>query len=86
MIMIMIIGCPHRGKRKGEVGKVPGFKTGSCSVMACKCYCNARSGWGFEYGDEELTKESSTNRSVCENEISTESGIAWSRKNFVKSS
>ena len=23
--------------------------------MACKCYCNVRSGWGFGYGDEELT-------------------------------
>ena len=23
--------------------------------MASKCYCYARSGWGFGYGDDELT-------------------------------
>ena len=55
-------------------------------VMACKCYCNACSGWGFGYGDKEPTKESSANRSVCKNRIPTESSIAWNRKNFAKSS
>ena len=54
--------------------------------MMCKCYCNTRIGWGFGYGDEELTKESSENRNVCKNGISTENRIAWNRKNFVKSS
>ena len=37
--------------------------------MACKCYCNARSGWGVRYCDEEVTKESSANRSVRKNGI-----------------
>ena len=55
--------------------------------MACKCYCNSRSDQGFGYGDEELTKESSANRSDCENGIqSAKSGIAWKCKNFAKSS
>ena len=51
------------------MGIVPGFKNGSCSVTACKCYYNARSGWVFGYGEEELIKESSSNRSVCKNGI-----------------
>ena len=72
-----------RAKKKGKVGKVPGFKKGSCSVMVCKCYCNACSCWGFGKGDKELTKESSANRSVCKNGISTESGSAWNCKNFA---
>ena len=54
--------------------------------MACKCYCNSLSGWGFGYGGEERTKESSANRSDCKNGISAESGIAWNRKKFAKSS
>ena len=37
-------------------------------------------------GDEELTKESSANRSVCKNGISRENGFVWYRKNFAKSS
>ena len=78
--------CPHRGKRKEKVGKVSGLKKGSCSVMASKCYCYARSGWGFGYGDDELTKESLGNTSVFKNGISTECGITWKRKNFAKSS
>ena len=47
---------------------------------------NARSGWGFGYGDEELTKESPTNRSDRKDRISAESGIAWNCKNFAKNS
>ena len=78
--------CPHRGKRKEKVGKVSGLKKGSCPVMASKCYCYARSDWGFGYGDDELTKESLGNTSVFKNGISTECGITWKRKNFAKSS
>ena len=59
IIIIIMRICLHRGKRKEKVGKVSGLKKGSCSVMASKCYCYARSGWGFVYGDDELTKESS---------------------------
>lgn len=51
--------------------------------MACKCYCNARSGWGIGYRDEELTK-SLANTIVCKNATSKESSIAWDRQNFVK--
>ena len=54
--------------------------------MAGKCSCNARSGWGNGYGDEEPTKESSANRSVCKNGISSKSGIAWNCKSFAKRS
>ena len=73
------------GKRKGNDGKVPGLKKSCYPVMACKCFCNACSGWGFGYGDEELTKESPTNRSDCKDRISVESGIAWNCRNFAKS-
>ena len=51
--------------------------------MACKCYCNARSGWGIGYRDEELTK-SLANTIVCKNATSKGSSIAWDRQNFVK--
>ena len=79
-------GFPHREKRKRKVGKVPGFKKGSSLVMACKCYCNERSGSGLRYGDKELTTESSAKTSVCKNGISTESGIPWNHKKLAKSS
>ena len=52
----------------------------------CVNVMKANTGWGFGYGDEELTKESSANTSDCKNGISAESGIAWNCKNFAKSS
>ena len=41
---------------------------------------------GFGYGGEERTKECSANRCDYKNGISAESGIAWNRKKFAKSS
>ena len=96
-----IFVCVHQGVRGGDrecnqhilhhTGYIERYasisiKKGSCCVMACKCYCNARSGRGLGHGDEELSKESSAKRSVRKNGIPTESGIAWNYKDFAKSS
>ena len=66
-----IFACVHQGVHGGDrecnqhilhhTGYIKRYariyiKKGSCCVIACKCYCNARSGRGLGHGDEELSK------------------------------